>query len=451
MVKLPLCGNNPVIKPFKFHKFNPLTPLKLGILSIYMSFFYHTTISLAILAAFPFIVLRMVFDPGFRADIIGRVCGAKDIESLPGCLWIHAASVGEVRIAKILITALQEKGETRPIIVSTFTPTGFAQAQKEGLGLVFRMPPDSPLWLNKVFDRLHPSLLVLIEAEMWPGLLDGCRRRRIPVLLANGRISQKSVDWYGKFPFIFRWLAASVSFFSVRTQTDADRLLDLGVALDKVRVNGNIKFDALLSDVNAPPESGPASGSNLIVFGSTRPGDEGPVMEAILKLHEGHPNLRFVIAPRHLERCREVEGLIREYGVEFKLHSRLGEMETPALVLLDEMGELNKYYASATLAFVGGGFNPRFGGQNILEPAGHGLPVIFGRHMNNFEEEARLLVRSGGGIQIDHPAQLHDALHRLLMDPEQRRRRGQSAWNTIVSNRGAVEKTIELMSCLETK
>ena len=174
-------------------------------------------------------------------------------------------------------------------------------------------------------------------------------------------------------------------------------------------------------------------------------------MEAILKLREGHPNLRFVIAPRHIERCCEVEDLIREYGVEFKLHSRLGEMETPTLILLDEMGELNKYYASATLAFVGGGFNPRFGGQNILEPAGYGLPVIFGRHMNNFEEEARLLVRSGGGIQVDHPAQLHDVLHRLLMDPEQRSRRGRSAWNTIVSNRGAVEKTIELMSCLETK
>ena len=164
-----------------------------------MSFFYHTTISLAILAAFPFIVLRMVFDPSFRTDIVGRVCGAKDIGSFPGCLWIHAASVGEVRIAKILITALQEKGETRPIIVSTFTPTGFTQAQKEGLGPVFRMPPDSPLWLNKVFDRLHPSLLVLIEAEMWPGLLDGCRRRRIPVLLANGRITQESVNWYEKF------------------------------------------------------------------------------------------------------------------------------------------------------------------------------------------------------------------------------------------------------------
>ncbi len=450
MVKLPLCGYDSVIKPFKFHKFNLLALLQWGILlTILMSFFYHTIFSFAILVASPFIALRMVFNPGFRADIMERVCGAKRIGSFPGCLWIHAASVGDVRIAKTLIAALQERGETRPIIVSTFTSTGFVQAQKEGLDPVFRMPPDSPLWLNGVFDRLHPSLLVLIEAEMWPGLLDGCRRRRIPVLLANGRITQESVNWYKKFPFIFRWLVSGVSFFSVRTQTDAKRLLGLGVTPDKVQVNGNIKFDAAFPDVNTSPGSA-TSDSGLIVFGSTRPGDEGVVMEAILKLREGHPDLRFVIAPRHLERCREVGDLIREYGVEFKLHSRLGEMETPELVLLDEMGELNRYYASATLAFVGGGFNPRFAGQNILEPAGYGLPVIFGKHTGNFEEEARLLVESGGGIQIDHPAQLYDALHRLLTDPDQRRRRGRSAQNTIASNRGVVEKTIALMRCLET-
>ncbi|MCH8157552.1 MAG: hypothetical protein IID18_07365, partial [Nitrospinae bacterium] len=329
------------------------------------------------------------------------------------------------------------------------TPTGYAQAVKEGLEPVFRMPPDFLLWLNPLFDRLRPSLLVLLEAELWPGLLDGCRKRGVPVLLANGRISQKSVDRYGKFPFIFRWIASGVSFFSVRTQTDADRLRELGVAPDKVRVSGNIKFDALLSGAEASPESG--SDTDCIVFGSTRPGDEGPAMEAILQLREEHPNLRCVIAPRHLERCREVEELIRDYGMEFKLHSQLDGTEDAALILLDRMGELNKYYASATLAFVGGGFNPRFGGQNILEPAGYGLPVVFGRHMNNFEEEARLLVESGGGIQIERPTELHDVLHRLLSDPEERRRRGQAARDTVAGNRGAVGRTIELIKKMETE
>ena len=166
-----------------------------------MSLVYHIIIGLAILVALPFVVLRMVFDSAFRIGLLARLQGCNALKALDNCLWIHAASVGEVRMAKILITALKEKGETRQIVLSTFTPTGFEQAKKEGLEYVFRMPPDFPLWLNPVFDRINPSLLVLIEAEMWPSLLHGCRRRGIPVLLANGRITQRSTERYKKFHF----------------------------------------------------------------------------------------------------------------------------------------------------------------------------------------------------------------------------------------------------------
>lgn len=421
-----------------------------------MSFIYHTIIGGVLLAASPFIALRMGFDAAFRSDLLARLAGGKSVGPVPGCLWVHAASVGEVRMASLLIAALKKRGETRPIVVSTFTPTGFDQARKEGLDPVFRLPPDFALWTGPLLNRLRPSVLVLLEAELWPGLIDGCRRRGVPVLVANGRVSAKSVGRYGKVPFLFRWIASGVSLFSVRTQTDADRLLGLGVDANKVQVNGNIKFDTLAAAASAvEPSSGGGTGeeveagSALIVFGSTRPGDEGPVMEAILKLREKHPALRFVIAPRHIERCREVEDLIREYGMEFRLHSQLDGGEETPFILLDRLGELNRYYSRATLAFVGGGFNPRFGGQNILEPAGYGLPVVFGRHMNNFEEEARLLVESGGGIQIERETELHDALNRLLADPEERRRRGRSARKTVAGNRGAVDKTIELITQLE--
>jgi len=184
------------------------------------------------------------------------------------------------------------------------------------------------------------------------------------------------------------------------------------------------------------------------VFGSTRPGDEGPIMESVLRLKEDLPDLNFAIAPRHVDRCQEIESLIQEYAVEFKRHSRLSEnLEDTrgALILIDIMGELNHYYARASVAFVGGGFNPRFGGQNILEPAALGLPVIYGKHMQNFEEEARLLKESGGGIQIDHPNELYSTLHRLLTHPEELNRRGQYAAETIRANQGAVERNIELI------
>ena len=159
-----------------------------------MSFIYHTIIGFAILVASPAIVLRIIFSSNFRSDFLKRILGYKVFEPLNGCVWIHAASVGEVRLGKVLISRLKEKGEARPIVLSTFTSAGFDQAKKEGVEYVFRMPPDFLLWIKPVLNHLCPAILVLIEAEMWPGLICECNRRKIPVLLANGRISQKSVD-----------------------------------------------------------------------------------------------------------------------------------------------------------------------------------------------------------------------------------------------------------------
>ena len=411
-----------------------------------MSFIYHTIIGFSILVASPAIALRAIFSSNFRSDFLKRIFGYKTLKTMNGCIWIHAASVGEVRLGKVLISALKEKGEARPIVLSTFTSAGFDQAKKEGVEHVFRMPPDFVLWINPLLKHLSPSMLVLIEAEMWPGLICECNRRKIPILLANGRITQKSVDRYRMFSFVFKWIAKNISFFSMRTKTDADRVLGLGVDPEKVRVNGNIKFDVLVSGEDISPLENQES--SWVVFGSTRPGDEGVVMETIIKLCQEHPRLKFVVAPRHLERLREVKELMVAYGIEFQLHSeRLGS-GNPRLVLLDRLGELNKYYAKACLAFVGGGFNPRFGGQNIIEPASYGLPVVFGKHMNNFEEEARLLVESGGGIQLNNPEELHGVLNQLLVDQEERQRLGKKAWETVVKNRGAVNKTIELISRL---
>ena len=144
----------------------------------------------------------------------------------------------------------------------------------------------------------------------------------------------------------------------------------------------------------------------------------------------------------------EVKELMVSYGAEFQLHSERLGLRNTRLVLLDQLGELNGYYAKACLAFVGGSFNPRFGGQNIIEPASYALPVIFGGHMNNFEEEARLLIDSGGGIQINNPKELYDVLSRLLSNKEERQSLGREALKTVVDNRGAVNKTIKLITRL---
>ena len=412
-----------------------------------MEILYHTIVGIAILAASPFILIRMALSKEFRADMLKRHRGGKSLPPLPGCLWIHASSAGEVRVAKIFLDALNKNGDHAPIVLSTFTQTGYDLAKKGNIENVFRLPFDFPLWLHPVFDKLNPSRLILIEAEFWPSLLRLAKRKHVPVLLINGRMSERSANRYQNILPFFRWITDPVAVFSMRTRTDADRVLALGIPASKVRVTGNIKFDAQTGN-SFPSEKKPTGKHPWVVFGSTRPGDEGPIMDSVLRLKEDLPNLNVAIAPRHVDRCQEIESLILDYGVQFKRHSQFSENfedTSGAIILIDTMGELNPYYERATVAFVGGGFNPRFGGQNIIEPAALGLPVVFGKHMQNFAEEARLLKESGGGIQIDNPNELYSTLHHLLTQPEERLKSGQSAAKTIRENQGAVQRNIELI------
>jgi 3-deoxy-D-manno-octulosonic-acid transferase len=409
-----------------------------------MDFLYNILVGGLMLLASPFLILRALISSSFRNEIKGRMKGAHSLPDLKDTLWIHASSVGEVRLAKILIAGLVKQGESRPIALSTFTSTGYALALEEKLPNVFRLPLDLPLWLNPVFDRLQPAKLVLIEAELWPTLLRQCKHRSITVIQVNGRVSEKSFRRYRKLPAVLLWMTESIGQFSMRSQTDADRFLQLGVAKNKVLVTGNIKFD-VTSEAENTFQPQWKDDSMILVFGSTRPGEEGPIMEALVRLQKEFPNLVGVIAPRHMERCREVEDLIREFEVEYALLSKKGDLTNCTVLLVDSLGKLNAFYKSATVTYVGGGFNPRFGGHNILEPAALGKPVLFGKFMNNFEEEAKLLKQSEGGLQLQNIEELYDVLKRLLMNPDERQKLSQYAKKTVQANSGALRKSIELI------
>ena len=414
-----------------------------------MDVLYYILTGTLILVSTPFLLLRSLLSSNFRNNIKEKLKGANALPHLKKSLWIHASSVGEVRLAKTLINSLQEHGETRSIVLSTFTPTGFDLAVEENLPHVFRLPFDFPLWLNPVFDRIKPSQLILIEAELWPSLLRLCKKNNAPVLQVNGRVSEKSLERYRKFNSFFLWMTEAVTQFSMRSQKDAERLFELGVSEEKIRVTGNIKFDTLPngSDTRSSLVFNPDS--FLIVFGSTRPGDEGPAMEAFIKLKKDFPNVLAVIAPRHMQRCREVEDLIREFNDNYTLYSETKEedwVNKPcSIILLDKIGALNSFYANAKLAYVGGGFNPRFGGQNILEPTAFGIPVMFGKHMSNFEEEARLLIKSGGGIQLQKEEELYSVLKKFMLSPDLRQKAGEAAAETVRQHRGAVLRTLKII------
>ena len=412
-----------------------------------MDFLYYILIVGSLLLASPFLILRALVSSSFRDEIKGKMKGAACLPKLKETLWIHASSVGEVRLAKILISGLIKEGESRPIALSTFTPTGYALAMEEALPNVFRLPLDFPYWLNPVFDRLQPSKLVLIEAELWPALLRQCKHRNIPVIQVNGRVSEKSIKLYGVFPPFLLWMTEPIKQFSMRSLTDADRFLQLGLAKEKVLVTGNIKFDvtSVQTEDNFHPEW--KADSLIVVFGSTRPGEEGPIMQALIKLQKEFPRLIGVIAPRHMERCREVEDLIREFEVNYALLSEQDDLKnwTGNVLLIDSLGKLNAFYKSAAVTYVGGGFNPRFGGHNILEPAAVGKPVLFGKFMNNFEEEAKLLRQSKGGLQLQNIEDIYNVLNHLLRNSDERQKLGQSVEKTVKANGGALSRNIELI------
>ncbi len=412
-----------------------------------MDFLYHSIIGMGLLAASPYLMFRAATDPDFRQDLRERLAGADGAPELKNCVWVHASSVGEVRAAKILLAKLAKDLPDLPTALSAFTPTGFEEAKKFPDVAAFRLPPDFPYWTHPLVDKLQPRALVLIEAELWPGLLRYCRKRGIPVVLVNGRITERSHRRYSRCKFLFRWLSEGIVLFSARTQNDAKRFADLGVPESKIRVTGNLKFDATAGGDGASSLAHKAYAPPTLAFGSTRPGDEEIILDAIQRLREEFPEWRYILAPRHVWRCAEVEQMIRERGLNFSLSSRLNKSagKTASLILVDAMGELESWYAQSDVAFVGGGFRPEHGGQNILEPAVYGQPVIFGQHMQNFEEEALALREAGGGLQLDSPEDLYPTLQRLLSDPEERSVRGSRAEAAVKIRRGAAERNLELI------
>lgn len=419
-----------------------------------MDIAYNIIIAAAFLLLSPYWLIRMALDPGFRSELNQRLRQWKSVPPQTGCLWVHASSVGEVRVAALLVRGLQRKFPGRPVVLSTFTQTGEALARDELDCPVFRLPLDFLCLIRPLLKRLDPAMLILIEAELWPNLLRACFRKQIPVMLANGRLSAQSFARYRKLKPWFVWLTAAVRLFAMRSQTEASRLLQLGIDPARVRVVGNMKFDALTAGANPSAPKVLQIGENIVVFGSTRPGEERAIANAISQFRQNPLNWKFIVAPRHMQRCREVEAILKDSGLAVTRHSELqnaAESRPAPVVLVDTLGVLNDYYRTGKVAFVGGGFDPKHGGHNIVEPALLGLPVLYGKHMGNFEEEARLLAESGGGIPIERPEDLAPALETLLNDPEEIQRRGALAAKTVERQQGAVDRHLDGIQSLLDK
>lgn len=370
-------------------------------------------------------------------------------------IWIHAVSVGEVLAAKALFAELLRPQPSLPIIVSTVTAAGQGLARKE-LGKAaahFYFPFDWNFAVARFLDRFKPRAVVLMETELWPNFIRACSTRRIPVFLANGRISDRSRRRYALVRPLIADVLGRLEMLGVQTDEDARRFAALGAAPSRIRVTGNLKFDfapshdpgagELLGRIGAC--MGLSQGTLPVVVGSSMKGEESLFLRAFQALQAKLPQTRLILAPRHPERFEEAAGLIAATGLPWARRSRLGDAagSQVRILLLDSIGELRSVYALAEVAVIGGSFLP-FGGHNLLEPAALGKAVVFGPHMNNFREAAQMFLNARAARQCS-PEDLASVLAELMDNPELRRQLGRRAERILQCNRGAASATAQFL------
>lgn len=372
-------------------------------------------------------------------------------------IWVHAVSLGEVVAAVPLVRELHARAAGYRIVVTTVTETGREAVEQRLAGVAEHRyaPLDFPWVVAKVIGHLKPALFLFVETELWPNLLRVLSRRRVPALLVNGRLSSSSFRGYRMIRPLISQALQSVTYCLMQSDRDASRIQALGAPAERVLRTGNIKFDqplpVLTSDATLFKDAMLAGDEELIVAGSTHPGEEEAIISCYKRLQQDFPSLVLLLAPRHIERASQVESTIRAHGLPAVRRSALGAdpkggpasagRDLPRVVLLDTRGELAAVYRHAVLAFVGGTLVP-IGGHNLLEPALWGIPVFFGPHTDHCFEVAELLLGAGGARRVKNDQELAAEMAALLSDRPVLERVGAAARAVVMENRGALEQTL---------
>ena len=377
----------------------------------------------------------------------------------PGSIWIHAVSVGEVMTTHPLIRRLTADDPTVPLVLSTITPTGFEVASRVvgDRGVAIFGPLDFGGVVTRALRVIRPRILLLMESELWPNLIRLTKRHGIPVVVVNGRVSERA---YHRYLWVKPWLAGlleSVNLFLMQTEADATRVIRMGAPRSRVRVLGSLKWDASLASRPRSAELdalasrlGLRADEALIVAGSTHRGEEAVLLDAFQAVRKAVPQARLMIAPRHLERVGEVEDLVRQRGISVQRMTRLLDTTQPwEVAIVDTLGQLPSYYGLATVVFVGGSLIPH-GGQNPLEPASLGKPVMFGPSMNNFAEITRQLLAHRAAWQLQNGAELTGTLHQLLTDGFTAQTMGRRAQELAEDSVGCTQRTLDALTPLLT-
>lgn len=371
-------------------------------------------------------------------------------------IWIHAVSVGEVNAVRPLVKRLLDEGYTALISTTTHTGQKIAQDHFGGQATVFYFPLDLRIICRNFLRQLEPDLVVLTETEIWPNFVVASAELGIPTILVNGRISDRSSVRYCRFRFFFRPLLRKMSHFCMQSKLDKQRVEEIGAPSNRVNWVGNLKFDYHLDltpkqqQLNSVLKNVLAVQGNELIWlcGSTKPGEEEVLLGIFARLRKHHHSLRMLIAPRHPQRGPEIAGLARDLSQRCLLRSALdGAGEESArsdILILDSIGELAHVYGIADLVFMGGSLVPT-GGQNVIEAAAFGKPILFGPHMENFREIAKAFTDSYAALQVNSAPELEEKLSDLLNDAHAREWLGRNARKVIRNNQGALDRTLKLL------
>jgi 3-deoxy-D-manno-octulosonic-acid transferase len=359
-------------------------------------------------------------------------------------IWFHTVSVGEAEAAFPLITKVADEYPDAPILVTTTTPTGSARV-KAFLGHRVEhvyLPYDLPCAMRRFYRCFKPTIVIILETEIWPNMLFQAKRRNVPTLMVNARLSVKSTKGYARLGSFMTQTLANLTHVCAQTKTAADRFVALGLAKDKVSVPGNIKFDidmpASLKEQAEVIRRDWFQQRPSWIAASTHDGEDEQVLSAFSLIKKQIPNALLVLVPRHPERFDEVAKRceLEGFSVTRRSHNTSGAV-TSDVFLLDTIGELKLYYATVDVAYVGGSLVPT-GGHNMLEPASLAVPIIFGPHVFNFVEISECLLTCKAAIQVDNEAGLANAVTTLLQDTEKRLAMGEEGKLFVQQNQGAV-------------
>ncbi|RJR29649.1 MAG: 3-deoxy-D-manno-octulosonic acid transferase [Desulfobacteraceae bacterium] len=373
-----------------------------------------------------------------------------------GSLWVHALSVGEVLSAVPLVHALRARSPRRSLVFTATTTQGLEIARKElgdSVDCLFRMPLDFWFSMRSVVRFVQPRQMIIVETDLWPGYLRILKRSGAGTLLVNSRISPRTFRGYRIAGLLVRrMLFAYLDKCLMQSELDSRRLADVGIPPEKIVTAGNIKFDREWPPMNHLERERLAASLGLVpeaplwVAGSTHPGEEEIVLEVFMRLRSPFPNLKLIIAPRRIEESAVIMKSAREKGLNPVLRTDLARERSPFdLLVLNTIGELGGIYALCRVAFVGGSLVDE-GGHNLLEPASHGCPVLFGTYMHSFVSMSQSLIEAGGGRQVEDGGGLLKAMEELLTDTGKAEEMGRRARTFAESNRGALERVLAHIS-----